>query len=383
MIAYIVLVLLVFLRWAERAFGLWRGWRRLSPLDQVEPGEDGSLPGLTIVVPARDEEATAGAAMRTLLELDYPDLEIIAVNDRSTDRTGDVLDRLAREDPRLQVVHIRELPEGWLGKNHALHTAASRARGEWILFTDADIHFEPTVLRRAVAHAVRSGVDHLVVMPEVLARGFWERAFLSFFWITFAFRWQPRKVSDPGSRHYIGVGAFNLVSAGAYANAGGHAAMPMEVLDDVMLGKLLKRSGARQACLPGVGMVRVRWVDGLGGAVRSLTKNLFAGMRFSILWTMFGSMALLAGGVWPLFGLFVGPWEARALCAATFACMVWAAASGVQVRGHSPLVGLTFPAGAAILLYILWRSMLLTTWRGGITWRGTFYPLSSLRRGRI
>lgn len=380
-IAYQILVLLVLLRWIERVFAFRRGIRRLTPLDRAKPGAD--LPTLTIVVPALNEEATAEPAMRSLLALDYPSLQIIAINDRSTDGTGAILDRLAAADGRLRVIHVQELPEGWLGKNHALHVAASQATGEWILFTDADIHFEPSALRRAVAHAVRKGADHLVVMPEVIAMGFCEKVYLGFFWIAFAFRWDPGKVSNPKSRHYIGVGAFNLVRAEAYRNAGGHAAMKMEVLDDVMLGKLMKRSGARQECMPAGGMVRVRWVEGLGGAVRGLTKNMFAGMRFSLPLSIAGTLMLLVGAVLPLGGLFFGPWSARVMCAAVLGCMMLASGSGIQIRRLSPLYGLTFPLGAIFLAYTLWRSIVLAFARGGIEWRGTFYPLEKLRRGAI
>jgi len=363
--------------------GMWLGWRRSVALSQVAAGGDGVLPRLSIVVPALDEEATAESAMRTLLTLDYPDFEIIAVDDRSTDRTGEILDRLAATDPRLLVIHVRELPPGWLGKTHAMHRASLRATGEWILFTDADVHFEPTALRRAVRCALERGADHLVVLPEVIMVGFWEKIFLSFFWTMFAFKSQPRKVSDPGNRAHIGVGAFNLVRRETYLRSGGHAAMPMEVLDDVKLGKRLKESGARQECLRSGGLVRVRWVVGLHGAVEGLTKNLFAALRFNAVFAVAASLLMLAAVVWPVIGLFAGPWGARVLCAATMACMVWALRSGKQTLGISSLYGLGFPVAAVIFIYIVYRSMLVTYAQGGIVWRGTHYPLSDLRNGLV
>lgn len=380
---YRILVILVLARWIERSAGLWLGWRRLPALREIPPADPGSLPRLSIVVPALNEESTAGEAMKTLLALDYPDLEIIAVDDRSTDSTGEILDRLAARDSRLKVIHVKELPDGWLGKTHAMHVGSREATGSWILFTDADVHFEPTALRRAVGYAEAEGADHLVATPDVVARGFWEIVFLSFFWIIFAFHWEPRKASDPGSRAYVGVGAFNLVRAEAYRRAGGHAAMPLEVIDDVMLGKLLKLSGARQACIPSGGLVKVRWIEGLGGAIRGLTKNMFAGLRFNPLMAVLSSAVLFTGAILPALGLFVGPWDTRIACAAIFACMAWATRTGVMIPRLSPLYGLTFPAGAAILIYIIYRSMLLTYVRGGIVWRGTHYPLSSLRRGLV
>src|SRR2546423_821839 len=158
---------------------LWRAARLAARLADLSPDGAGLMPPLSVVVPALNEEATVEAAMRTLLALDYPDLEIIGVDDRSTDETGAILDRLAAEDARLRVTHVRELPPGWLGKNHALHVGSAVARGEWILFTDADVHFERDALRRAVRYAVYRRLDHLVVVPQVLLAGFWETLFVS------------------------------------------------------------------------------------------------------------------------------------------------------------------------------------------------------------
>ena len=378
-----LLSLLAFARWATRAFSLWRGWRTLPHLDQVPADGATSLPRLSVVVPALNEEETVEAAMRSLLAIDYPDLEILAVDDRSTDRTGTILDALAARDARVRVFHVRELPRGWLGKNHAMHLASREARGAWILFTDADVHFEPSALRRAVRYAAGKDLDHLVVLPESVVVGFWEKIFLSFFWVMFAFRQQPWKVRDPGSSAHIGVGAFNMVKTEAYRRAGGHAAMPMEVLDDVKLGKLMKERGARQDCLPSGGLVRVRWVVGLGGAVRGLTKNVFAALDYSPLKVTAVSLMILAGVTWPAIGLFVGPPGPRLLCAATLACMVWSLRSAIQTPGLSPLYGLGFPVAAVIFVYIAFRSMAAAWLHGGVVWRGTHYALSDLRRGLV
>lgn len=380
---YWILALTGLARGALSVHGLRAGWRSGSGLGGKLPGNTGPLPRLSIVVPARDEEGTVEEAMRTLLALDYPDLEIIAVDDRSTDRTGEILERQAGEEPRLRVIRVRDLPGGWLGKSHALNVGSGQAAGEWILFTDADVHFEPTCLSRAIRYAVEREIDHLVVTPEVIAHGFWERAFLGLFWTLFALRWKPSRVADPRSRHYIGVGSFNLVRAAAYRRAGGHAAMPMEVLDDVKLGKLLKRSGARPECVPGEGLVRVRWVHGVGAAVRGLTKNTFAAMHFNPILTMLAALGLLVVGVWPLLGIFAGPLWPRLLCGLTLGTMVWSVGQGVHVTGLRPYHAIAYPAATLVLVYILFRSMISAYARGGIVWRGTHYPLSELRKGLV
>jgi len=361
----------------------WRNKRQTPALGGIPMLPAASLPRLTIVVPALDEERSAESAMRTLMALDYPDYEILAVNDRSSDRTGEILDRLAAEGPRLRVIHIRELPAGWLGKSHAMHVGSQQASGEWILFTDADVHFEPTALPRAISFAIDARADHVVVMPEVISTGFMETAFLGLFWTLFSFKWKPQRVADPHRKDYVGVGAFNLVRAEAYRKAGGHAAMPMEVLDDVKLGKVMKTSGARQVCLLGGSLVRVRWIEGIRGAVQGLTKNMFAALGFNPAVALLLSVLTLIVGVWPVIGLLVGPLGARLLCAAAIACMVWSTGGGAQVTGLKAYHALAYPLADLILVYIVFRSMLLTYRQGGIVWRGTHYPLSELRKGLV
>lgn len=353
------------------------------PLDEIPAEGPEGLPPLSVVVPARNEEATVGQAMRTLLALDYPSLEIVAVDDRSTDRTGALLDQLAKEEPRLRVVHVRELPCGWLGKNHALHVGSQQATGDYLLFTDADVHFEATALRRAVRYAVANRLDHLTLFPSLTLHDFWETLAVWFFGVMFTLKFRPWKVADPRSKAHIGIGAFNLVRASVYRRAGGHASLPMDVTDDMKLGKRMKESGGRSAILESGGLVRVRWVVGLRGLVEGLTKNAFAGFGFRPLPALASLTALLLMGAWPAVGLFVGPWGARLLCAGTLGLMVWTASLGRPARAASPLYGLAFPLASLIVLYIVLRSMACTYRQGGVLWRGTFYPLEELRRGVV
>ena len=155
------------------------GLRRIDSLARVPPRNDGPL--VTLVTAARDEAFGIEAAARSLLALEYPALEFVMVNDRSTDRTGEILDGLAIRDSRVRVVHVRELPAGWLGKNHALHRGAAVARGEWILFADADIVMDPTTVGRAMQYVERRGVDHLTLLPRLVMPGILLEAFLSVF----------------------------------------------------------------------------------------------------------------------------------------------------------------------------------------------------------
>lgn len=370
-----------FLVWLVWALELWRYASKALRLDRVPANGPGLLPRLSVIAPALNEQDAIEGAMRTLLANDYPNLEIIAVDDRSTDRTGPILDRLAEEDARLRVVHVRELPAGWLGKTHAVHLGSQQASGAYLLFTDADVHFDPTALRRAVRAAMEGELDHLVLLPEMILHGFWETLAVTFFSSMYLIKTRAGKVADPRSRAYVGVGAFNLVRAEAYRRAGGHASLRMEVIDDLQLGQRMKRSGGRAACGLGGGLIRVRWAAGLGGIIRGLEKNAFAGMEFRFACVLTGVPTILLLTTWPVIGLCIGPWGARMLCAAALACMVWKARMASPAPGISPLYGLGFPVASFLFAYAIVRSMLRTYRQGGVVWRGTFYPLGELRKG--
>lgn len=352
-------------------------------LEELPTGSAAELPRLTVIVPALNEEATIEPAMRSLLAADYPYLEVVAVDDRSTDQTGTILDCLAADDERLRVVHVTQLPAGWLGKNHAMEVGAREATGEFILFTDADVHFEPSALSRAVWFASERQLDHLVVIPRVVLHGVLETLCIWFFGVIFTLKFRPWRVHDPKSRYFTGVGAFNLVRAETYRRAGGHAALPMEVGDDVKLGKLLKQAGGRPDVVVSDGMVRVRWVEGVRGLVQGLTKNMFAGLDFSM-WKLFGAtVGILLLAVWPAAGLLFGPMSGRIACAVTMVTMVFTSARGRPFRGASPLYALGFPFAAMVVIYIFFRSAITTYRQGGIVWRGTLYRIEELRKGIV
>lgn len=385
---YGILGLFVSVMWGAVTLLLIRHVRQVTHLKDVPVEETDSLPRLSILVPALNEGGTVEQAMRTLLALDYPDLEIIAVNDRSTDMTGAILDRIATEvntptHTRLRVVHVTELPPGWLGKNHALHLGSQQATGEYILFTDADVHFEPSALLRAVRYMRSRTLDHLVIFPQVILVGFWETLYVTFFGTMFAIYTRLWEVANPKSKAHIGVGAFNLVRADTYRKMGGHAVLPFDVADDVKLGKKMKESGGRQEIIPADDMVRVRWVVGLRGAIEGLTKNMFAGVAYRPERVLSSALALLLLVVYPYIGIGFGPLWTRLLCGIAVLCMpllVWCLPPAPRV---SPLYGLFYPVAGLLFLYTLLRSMIYTYRQGGVVWRGTLYPLSELRKGVV
>jgi cellulose synthase/poly-beta-1,6-N-acetylglucosamine synthase-like glycosyltransferase len=352
------------------------GSRRIDQLER-QPAA-GPTPRLSVIVPALNEAGTLEPALHSLLATDYPALEVVAVNDRSTDATGAILERLAAQEPRLKVLHVKRLPAGWLGKNHAMHLAAGAASGEYLLFTDADIVFARPALRQALGYAARERLDHLAVLPRVEAAGPLLRMLLVQFMTAFLVRFRPWRVRRD-RRLYIGVGAFNLVRREAYERIGGHAALAMAPIDDLMLGKLLKAHGARQDVLFGGAGVRVAWYPSAAAMVRGLTKNSFAGFDFSLAKLGAASLVIALVNLWPLAGLLLGPLGGRAASALALLLnlgMLW---DLLRSGGWPRWVLLLAPLATLVSLYMWWRSAVLTLARGGIEWRGTRYPLSELK----
>jgi cellulose synthase/poly-beta-1,6-N-acetylglucosamine synthase-like glycosyltransferase len=185
--------------WLFRGLSVAYGALRLPWIKDFVPALDRGCPRISLIFAARDEEEKLPAALATLTAIDYPNLEVIAVNGRSQDRTGKILDEFASGHGRLRVAHVDELPTGWLGKTHALQTGYERSTGEWLLFTDADVRFAPDVLRRAVTLMNERRLDHLTLFGDVEMKGFWERVLITFFGLAFHMATDPYRVSSPES----------------------------------------------------------------------------------------------------------------------------------------------------------------------------------------
>lgn len=357
------------------------GLRKVRSLAGVPPARRG--PSVSVVVAARDEARHIERAARSLAALDYEPLEIFIVDDRSTDGTGEILDRLAREHQRLRVVHVTELPAGWLGKNHALATGAAAAQGELILFTDADVVFDPTALGRAVRLMEADGIDHLTAMPRVVARGVALRAFVAAFGVFFTLYTRPWLAGRRRSRAHIGIGAFNLLRAAAYRRIGTHRAIALRPDDDLKLGKLVKAHGLRQAFVSGRELIAVEWYGSVAEMIEGLMKNAFAGVGYSVLLLVAATSGLILLNVWPVAALVVASgaaWWLNAAAVALDAALFWRV---TRPAGTPYGYVLLLPAAAVLLAYVMWRSALLALSRGHIVWRGTAYPLAALKGNRV
>jgi len=369
--------------WLESGISAFFGYRRLPGLRSVDPLPSASLPTLAIVATAKDEAARVEGAARSLLAQDYPNFSIVIVDDRSVDGTGAILDRLALEDPRLRVVHIDSLPYGWVGKCHALARGAEATDTEWILFVDADVTLAPGAARRAISLACRHGWDHVAVGPDMRLESLGEEIFVAAFMVVFNTSQRPWRASNPRRKNAIGIGAFNLVRRELYRKAGGHEALRYELIDDMALGKILKRSGARQTFATHGGQVSVHWHPGIRGLIHGVEKNAFPGLHYNIPLGLIAPWLLLLVSWAPVFGFLLGSPAAwvLSLCAWCGVLLCYREVGrSVNIRAWHAV---TMPVGVTLFLYAFVRSMVITLIRGGVVWRGTFYPLDELKRGRV
>lgn len=364
--------------------GVWLMSKRhaFTVLASVSVRDEDPLPPVSVVIPARNEERNLEQALQSVLALDYPDLEIIVVNDRSTDDTRAILEKMAERDARLAVVTIDDLPAGWIGKPHALHVGAQRARGEFILFTDADIVFHPSALRKAVAHAQANGFDHVTLIPEGTMPGSFLTTVSATFGMFMFIIFKPWQARNPQSQRYMGIGAFNLIRTSVYQDLGGHEPVALRPDDDLKFGKLVKDRGYTQDVLNGRGMVTVEWYRSVAELIDGLMKNMFAGMEYNVSLVIAATLAALFIHIWPWIGVWVAGGWPRAWYAVTVVMMVGSFGVTMGPFGVKFWQGLLLPLTIGLLVYIQCRSAVLVLWRGGIVWRGTFYELRQLKTGK-
>jgi glycosyltransferase involved in cell wall biosynthesis len=334
----------------------------------------------SVVIAARDEEERIEQTIRHLLAQRGVEAEFVVVDDRSTDRTSEILRRLAQEDARVQVKRVDVLPDGWLGKCHACHVGANAATGDWILFTDADCWLKPDVIARAVRVTERDRADHVTMSPGTVIESLGARAWHLLF-LTSLLNWFSG-VNRDRPRSYIGIGAFNLVRAAAYRQCGGYEALRLTVVDDVKLGLLLRRAGKRTRAFLGVDDVECHWGITVGSMVKIMEKNYFAALDFRLGLVLAGSVAVILVFSILVLGLLTGT---AAGLAAAFSPLALILPAGILARrlGWSWPCAVYTPFMFPVFLYALLNSTWVTMRQGGIRWRDTFYSLDTLRAGNV
>jgi hypothetical protein len=373
-----VLTVVSALYWVVQALLLARVQRSVPDIQGLSARPPARWPRLSLIMPARNEERELESALRSKLKETYPALELVLVDDRSTDATGSIADAFARTEPRLQVVHLTELPSGWLGKVHAMQRGLERASGEWVLFSDADVHLAPGALEKIIAHAEHTRLDHVCVLPTITGSGPVLLPTLTTLFRLLCVGTRLWAIPDPKSSASLGVGAFNLVRRAALERTPGLEWLKMEIGDDIALGVMLKRCGARQAVLNGRDEVSLEFYPSYGALLRALEKN-GASVPFASLF--FGSLLLVLLECGPLVGLFSGHPPLMLLGVAT-----WGLGTALTLAFCRWLGNARWPALVPVLgiLPFAWagtRSGVLALVRGGVLWRGTFYSKAAVRAG--
>jgi len=394
---YWIAGIILALAWLSRIVDAALGMPNVADVSRPEwnrnPVSPSGNPRVSIIVPARNEQEFIEQALHTLLALDYENYEVIAVNDRSTDRTGELMEQITQSHQTktalggpptsLRLIHHTDLPAGWLGKTHAMWTAANQATGDWLLFTDADVVFQPDSLRRALTYAEAELADHVVMFPRVIMKGPGEFMMIAFFHTLFLFGHRPWKVADPTTKDCMGVGAFNLVRRSVYEAVGTYEALRMEVVDDMKLGKLVKKAGFAQRNVFGGSLISIRWADGAMGVVENLTKNFFAVLSFQSWRTLLSAFGLALLNLGPFLGLWLAQGWARVPYAVALASIFLAYVGMSRRVGVPAYYFLLHPVSSALCIYTLLRSMTLALRNDGVVWRGTKYPLEELRKGLV
>lgn len=350
---------------------LWTWRHRLS--DYLPPPH---FPHLSVLIPARDEEANIGACVHSLLSQDYPCFEVMVLDDQSTDSTRAILMGLAANERRLQVFAGQPLPAGWLGKHWACHQLAQLAQGELLLFVDADTRYEPHVLRHAVAALLAEQADLLAVLPGQQVCSWAERLVLPVLcWSIFSFlplavayrlRWPALSAA---------VGQFMLFRRQAYDAVGGHAAVRQDIVDDLALGRRVKAHGLRWRLLDGRPQIYCRMYRNFRGVYDGFGKSLFAAFGYNPLLFSFVWLYLLLLFLEPLFVLVLASCEGVGLMLSTqvalgtlaLSVLSWAI---VDWRFGFPLyLALLYPLTILLTAIIAFRSMVITLLGRG-TWKG-------------
>ena len=356
-------------------------------VEPTPPSPDAPL--ISVCVPARNEERNIRLCVESILAQDYPDFEVIVLDDRSTDATPEILRQLASlgENDKLKVIRGADLPLGWAGKPHALFQASAAARGAWLCFVDADTFLAPMTLSSCCAKAIETKADMFTIMTSQILGSFWERAIMPIVMTALSVGFSPRKVNDPNSKDAIANGQFILIKRSVYDAIGGHERIKDQIVEDKAISEQVKWNGYRLIVADGYSVARTRMYTSLIEMWEGWTKNIYLGLsdRPSLmLLGVFGAFILLVAALilplWPLLGVWWylqgGGWLALAVIAESlilWVIVIYARARVAVGMGISPWYAFTLPLGAAVFAAMMFTS----TWKvlsgKGVTWKDRMY----------
>ncbi len=365
--------------WLWAAYAVWQTVRRVEALGELTLPAPPRWPKVSIIIPACNEADTLPQAMRAKLEDTYPALELILIDDRSTDGTAQLVDDLAKQ-PRVKALHVTALPDGWLGKLHAMQVGLTAASGEYLLFSDADVHLSKDALTRAISYCEANGVDHLALLPTIRPASPLLAIVTANFIRMILMMARPWRVPDPRSTASMGVGAFNLVRRAALEKAGGLGPLKLEVADDFAIGQAVKDGGGKSVVLWGRGVAWLQFYATLGEFVRSAQKGATA-FDFSFARALASAVVLTALECAPLLAL-VWSGTPRLLGQVGVTLALFSQLAACAAAPQALWSAFFFPVGALVNGYATARAGWLAAREGGMRWRTTFYPAQALREGR-
>ncbi|WKZ42036.1 MAG: glycosyltransferase [Anaerolineales bacterium] len=345
------------------------------------------VPLISVCIPARNEERNIRRCVESALGQDYPKLEVIVLDDRSTDATPTLLQEIGSRDSRLIPIHGSDLPAGWAGKPHALHQAAASARGKWLCFVDADTFLASNALSSVLAKARETEADMFTVMTRQILGSFWEKVVMPLVMTALSVGFSPRKVNDPRRRDAIANGQFIFIKRSVYDAVGGHESVKDQIVEDKAISEQVKWNGYRLVVADGSQVVSTRMYTSLAEMWEGWTKNIYLGLRdhpSMLLLGAFGAtLALIAAlflPVWPILGIIWyvngGGWMAIGVLLQSllvWGALIFARANVAHGMGISRWYSLTTPLGAGVFAAM----MLTSAWKvisgRGVTWRGRTY----------
>lgn len=356
------------------------GFKKLLNLSLQPALEQQALPPISIIFSALNEEADMENALKSMLAIDYPRFEIIAINDRSHDKTPAILEHYQKLYPNLlHVIHINELPQGWLGKNHALHLGSQQAKGEWLLFTDADVMMKPALLTKSMSYVLSHNIDHLTIFEHHLRHPFWLKISYLGYYLAYSLRLKPWRVKYAWSKKSLGHGCFNLVNKKNYLACGGHQRIAMECLDDVKLGELLKQHRFKQDTVDGKDFIEREWYKSLNDMVNGLKKNSFGFWEYRVLPASRDITFAFLFYVWPVAAALLCTGSVRWLNILNVALTFYMSVFIAQQFRLEKKFAFFYPLSMLILLYTTINSIISTYSNKGVIWRGTHYSLADLK----
>ena len=357
---------------------------KIRYFEKENPPIPQNWPPVSIVIAACNEADHIKNAIMSLTRLDYPNLEIIAVNDRSTDKTGNIIDETAENISNFIPLHIKNLPAGWLGKVNAMNQGLKIAKGKWVLFTDGDVQFQNGSIKKAIALALCENADHLTIMPVPESPSFWEKVTLRSFGILFLQGTRATEAEKPESKSYVGIGAFNLVKKEAFDKTKGFEWLKMEVGDDLGIGLLMKNAGFKTVFTISQNKLKLIWYGSLGSMFRGLEKNLFGTMsQYNILKAIIQIVFLTLYCLAPFLAVFIFKnLFIRSLGLSAIILHIFTAIIAAYKLDDDIVPSLLAPVGTLFFPLMLIRSAYFCMKRNGICWRGTTYSIKELKNGQ-